>query len=262
MANMLIDKNRYSDLCISNPLLPAADKLFRDKSVFFVGGNLPVYETLETMFDSFCMEATNLFYLVFGPGETFLQGEEMAHQIKKNFHARLMARLDVAVGETALERIYAAGVDNVDFHLAGFSSTAALPRALQSSVKVFPRWGVAVTLPFADTSPDMTKKCIDRLLHEGIVPLPQLSFRSDGFLVGDDESVLTHLVAGWERSSVNLSAYLPLLAVTTPLAAARPAGLFRGFFDKLRHRHQLAESDIRRHLRVQPAADSLDSAGL
>jgi len=260
MANLVTDKSRFSVLASGRQNIPAADRLFREGSVFFVGGELPVYETLATMFDSFCMEATSLFFLTFGSRQTYPRGEEMARQIKKNFHARLMACLDQGVDSATIERAYAAGVDNVVIALDGGDarSCADLPAALLSARSVFPRWGAAATLQLDDVSPHR----IDRLLAEGIVPLVSFAGRPEELLPQDAESVLRHLVAGWERNSVPLSHYFPLISVMTPLVEANPAGLFRGFVGRLRDRRQLAESDIRRHLRVQQAENSLDSAGL
>lgn len=264
MAYLTTDKNRLRSLLSGSQQAPAADRLFRDRSVFFVGGVLPIYETLETMFDSFCTEATALFFLTFGHGETFLQGEEMARQIKKNFNVRLMARLELSADAAFLERIYAAGVDNVVFPLEVNSGIdrAKLPLSLQAARTVFPRWGAAATLLLGDEAPVLTRSRIDMLLQEGIVPLLQFSASAASQPPADVDAVLEHIVSGWERHSVSLQAYLPLISVMTPLVATKPAGLFRGFVDKLRDRQQLAGSDIRRHLRVQHAENSLDSAGL
>ena len=264
MANLVTDKSRLSDLLGNTEYAPTADRLFRNRSVFFVGGALPVYETLETMFDSFCTEATALFFLTFGSRGMFLQGEEMARQIKKNFNVRLMASLELFVDTADLERIYAAGVDNVVLPLTGTSGIdrGELPLPLKAAKAVFPRWGAAAMQLLGDEAPALIRSRIDLLLQEGIMPLVQFSDRSAGLSPEDIDSVLNHLVAGWERSSVPLSAYQPLVSVMTPLVATKPAGLFRGIVDKLRDRHQLAGSDIRRHLRVQHVQDSLDSAGL
>jgi hypothetical protein len=265
MATLVTDKNRLNALACGRLSVPVADRLFRDGSIFFVGGELPVYETLVTMFDSFCMEATSLFFLTFGPRGAYAQGEEMARQIKKNFHARLMAALDPEVDTATLERVYAAGVDNVVIHLDGrtlHQDSADLPAALYSARSVFPRWGAAAFLRFGEESPGQSKNRIDRLLGEGIVPLLRFPGRSAEFSPKDVETVLQHLVAGWERSSIPLQAYLPLISSMTPLVQDKPAGIFRGIVDRLRDRRQLAESDIRRHLRVQRAEDSMDSAAL
>jgi len=263
MANLITDKSRLSDLVGSNHHVPAPDRLYRDRNVFFVGGELPVYETLETMFNSFCTEATTLFFLTFGSRGTFPQGEEMARQIKKNFNVRLMASLELSVDAAALERIYAAGVDNVVFALLDNASAAdELSPALLAARTIFPRWGAAATLLLGDEASALTKGRIDVLLREGIVPLLQVSPRSASLSPEDIDAVLEHLVAGWERSSVPLPVYLPLISIMTHLVTPKPAGLFRGIVDRLRDRQQLAGSDIRRHLRVQQAENSLDSAGL
>lgn len=262
MANLISDKSRLSDLVGSNHDTPAPDRLYRDRNVFFVGGELPVYETLETMFNSFCTEATALFFLTFGPRGTFSQGEEMARQIKKNFNVRLMASLEVSVDAATLERIYAAGVDNIVFSLHGNANGAELLPSLHAARTIFPRWGVAAALLLGVEAPALTRGRIDMLLREGIVPLVQVSPRSTSLSPEDMDAVLEHLVAGWERSSVPLPVYLPLISIMTHLVAPKPAGLFRGIVDRLRDRQQLAGSDIRRHLRVQQIENSLDSAGL
>lgn len=261
MANLSIDKNRLHALTGGNVRTPAADALYREQSVFFVGGALPVYETLETMFDSFCTEATSLFFLTFGPVETFRQGEEMARQIKKNFHVRLMAGMELPVDVARVESVYAAGVDNLVFSLDA-GSGAGLPLPLQTAREVFLRWGTAAMLPLGGEAPAATMNRIDLLLGEGIVPLLQVSTVAAALSEAETTAVLEHLVSGWERHSVPLQAYLPLIGVMTPLVPTKPVGLFRGLVDRLRDRQQLAGSDIRRHLRVHQVENSLDSAGL
>ncbi len=264
MANLKTDKSRLSFLLDGNCQIPAADRLFRDQGVFFVGGALPVDQTMVTMFDSFCMEATTLFFLTFGTPETYSQGEEMARQIKKNFNVRLIANLAPTADAGTIERIYAAGVDNVLFFLEEDSVTAlsGLPLSLQAARIVFPRWGAVATLLPGNSAPALTISRIDRLLQEGIVPLVQISGRSSDLSGKDIVTLLDHLAFAWEQNSVPLQAYLPLITAMTPLVATKPATLFRGIVDRLRDRHQLAGSDIRRHLRVQQTENSLDSAGL
>jgi hypothetical protein len=262
MAPLVIDTYRLEELTGGSLPAPAADRLFRERGVFFVGGSLPVYETLVTMFDSFCMEATALFYLTLGSAETLAKGEEMARQIKKNFHCRLMARLDYAPATALLERLYAAGADSVDFHLAEVAADGELPQPVQAALQIFPRWSVSVTLSPGTSAAHRVTAVMDRLLQAGVVPLLQFSSKGGDCPAADREALWQHLAAGWERSGVNLAAYLPLLKVISPLTAARPAGRIRGLFERLRDQRQLAEADLRRHLRVAPATDSLDSAGL
>jgi len=257
MTSLTIDKKRLAALLDSNRQMPAVDRLYRDGNVLFIGGGLPLYQTLETMFNSFCTEATALFYLTLGSQAEESQNLEMVRQIKKNFHVRLMARLDVPVDATALERIYAAGVDNLDLHLP-VSTAAALPEIIPG---IFPRWGVAATLVLGEEDAACTIRRIDRLLYGGVVPLVQVSAQAAKLTGEQIETVLQSLANGWERSSVPLQAYLPLINAMTPLVQIKPAGLIRGFVDRLRDRQQLAGSDLRRHLRVVPE-NSLDSAGL
>jgi len=241
-----------------NRQLPAADRLYRDGSVLFIGGALPIHQTLETMFNSFCTEANALFYLTFGSRETVSQGLEMARQIKKNFHVRLMARLESPVDGPTLERVYAAGVDNIDFYLSE-GSKAVLPESIHG---VFPRWGIAATLILGVEDVACTIDKIDRLLQAGIVPMVEVSSKASILSTEKVITVLEYLADGWGKCSVPLQAYFPLISAVTPLVQEKPTGVFRGFIDRLRDRQQLAGSDMRRHLRVQQAENSLDSAGL
>ncbi len=256
MTSLTTDKKRLADLLVSNRQLPAEDRLYRDGNVLFIGGALPPYQTLETMFNSFCMEATALFFLTLGSRETLPQGLEMARQIKKNFHVRLMARLASPVDETTLGQLYAAGVDNVDFYLEGPS--AVMPE----SKGVFPRWGVAATLILGAEDAACTIDKIERLLQAGIVPMVEVSSKASTLSTEKVITVLDYLAGGWDRSSVPLQAYLPLIGAMTPLVQEKPAGVFRSIVARLRDRQQLVGSDIRRHLRVQQTENSLDSAGL
>lgn len=236
--------------------LPTPDRLYRDGSVFFVGGALPVYETTVTMFDSHCMEATELFFLTFGPEGSFAAGIEMARQIRKNFHVRLMAGISPDVEPANIERIYAAGVDNLVFSIGNFAGGKDLPAAIAVARQVFPRGGVGVSLPLAT----VTAAAIDRLWGEGIVPL--VTWGAD---VQANETVavaLESLIAVWDAAGATVSPYLPLLTSLAPLIDTRPAGPIRGFIDRFRNQRLLAGSALRRHLRVIPANDSLDSAGL
>lgn len=262
MVNLIHEASRQHPQSNSRPT-PAADQLYRDQNVFFVGGELPVYETLETMFASYCTEATALFFLTFGSRETFLQGEEMARQIKKNFTVRLMASLDFPLDAVTVERVYAAGVDNLIVPVPRqLTVHHQLPSPLQTARGIFPRWGIATTLVLGNDEPALTINRIDALLQAGIVPLLQIAEPSVRLLQAETTAILENLIASWKRNSVPFSAYLPLLTVMTNQANAKPVGIFRGFFDRLRDRHHVTGSDIRRHLRVQPAENSLDSAGL
>jgi hypothetical protein len=268
---MDVDLNKLSDL-IKQPLQPAAaDELRRCNNVFFVGGELPVNEALETMFDSFCTEATELFHLSFGAMNTFHNSEEMARQIKKNFNVRLMGRLNHPASTQVLERIYAAGVDILDIPPMIFSSTAAGQRdydrkawhdALMSARSVFSRWSVVSTLLAGEESPDATINEIDALLVYGIVPLVALAESATDSAPGAIAAIFRHLASGWKKYDVPIKPFMPMISFLTPLTKVNPPGLFRGLIDKFHDRRNLVASDLRRHLRVKHDEDSMDSASL
>lgn len=264
MSRLITDKEKLSALLSGSSQFAAADRLYREQSIFFVGGALPVYETLETMFNSCCAEAAALFCLTFASAGTGLQGEEMARQIKKNFHVRLMARIDAPLDESTLERIYAAGADNLLVTLAkdGAEEEFLQKVPFKAARVLFPGWGVAAALPLGGGPIVSTLRSIDLLLQEEVVPLLQFTPDSARIPALDISTVFEHLVSGWEQSSVPLQVYLPLISSMTPLVPDKPAGIFRGIFNKVLDRHRLAESDLRRHLRVQHPENSLDSAGL
>ena len=271
MKSLITDRKKLSTLLEGNQQLPAADRLYRDGSVFFIGGALPLHQTLETMFTSFCTEATSLFYLSFGPRETVSQGLEMARQIKKNFHVRLMARIDYPAPAQISEHVYAAGVDLIDIPLTVFDPLRAFDHgfnnqgvhdALLSARSVFPSWSVCSTLLIGAESPDSTISGIDALLNEGIVPLVTLSENAAGMESGSIAAVFSHLASVWHGHNVPLKPFIPLINSLTPLVPCEQTGLIRGLIDRFQERRMMAAADLRRHLRVKPAEDSLDSAGL
>lgn len=261
MAFLAIDNDRLTSPGIAPALQPAADLLFRSGSVFFVGGSLPVYETLVTMFESHCMAATALFFLTIEGGEGWQNGLEMARQIRKNFPARLVAGVDPRVAPHAVERLYAAGVDNLVF-FADRERGAAAPEAgaITAARQVFPRWGVGALLPLTDDPGPGHRETMDQLLAGGVVPIPLLpAGRTASEATAD---ALTALIASLEQAGSGVAPYLPLLTTLAPLKDCRPAGPVRGLIHRLRDQRQLAGSALRRYLRVDPSADSLDSAGL
>lgn len=268
---MVIDQSKLNDL-IERPLQPAAaGDLRRCDNVFFVGGELPVDETLETMFESFCTESTELFHLSFGPVSSLRNGEDMARQIKKNFNVRLMGRLAHPASAQVLEHIYAAGVDILDIPLTIFDRSVdgegrcerdALYDALLSARAVFPRWSVASTLLAGVESPASTMKGIDALLEDGVVPLVALSDSATDLAPDAIATIFRHLASGWRKYEVPIKPFLPLISFMTPLTPVEAPGLFRGLMDKFHDRRLLVASDLRRHLRVTRAEDSMDSAAL
>ena len=88
----VIDSHRLNILHETPLKYACSTNLRREGRVFFIGGDLPVYSTLETMYESYCLESTELFHVTFGDAGAFEQNLEMVRQIKRNFSIRLMAR--------------------------------------------------------------------------------------------------------------------------------------------------------------------------
>lgn len=266
---MIIDEKKLHAIMERPEPLPDANTLSRAGKVFFVGGDLPVYETLETMFESYCLESTDLFHLSFGARDDFSRGEEMARQIKKNFNVRLMGRFSYHPPASFIERAYAAGVDMLDIAVAAPAPTGGRPsdqqdlrESLAASVQLFPRWSTASTLKAGAEPPALLAREIDLLLETGVVPLVTLSPGVTSRQAEEIAAVFAHLASGWERHRATVKPFLPLISLTTPLVPAENTGRLGNFIDRIRDRHLLAKSDLRRHLRVVPVEDSLDSAGL
>lgn len=268
---MTIDQHKLREL-ISRPVKPAtATELRRAGNVFFIGGELPARETLETLFESHCQAPAELFHLSFSDLNNFHLGEELARQIKKNFSAHLVGRLDYPAPPHIIERAYVAGVDILDLPLQVFDQGLALERKLAKDARleaiafartVFPRWGVASTLVAGEEPSCSTVSGIDFLLAAGVVPLVELSSRAAHYSAAEIAAIFGHLAAGWKKHKVTVKPLLPLLDLTTPLTAAKPKGLFRGFIEKVYDRQLLATSDLRRSLRVRQVEESFESAGL
>lgn len=268
---MTIDQDKLRAL-ISRPARPAAaTELRREENVFFIGGGLQARETLEALFDSYCQAPAELFHLAFGDIGHFHLGEELARQIKKNFSAHLLGRLDYPAPPFIIERAYAAGVDILDIPLNVFDSGLAkergigkdeLLRSIQYARTVFPKWGVAVTLLVGEEPPCSTVSGIDYLLAAGVVPLVGISARAAHYPAAEIGALFEELAARWKKHRVAVKPLQPLLGLTTPLVSVRTKGILRGFMERAYDRQLLATSDLRRSLRVKRVEESFESAGL
>ncbi|WP_243370016.1 hypothetical protein [Geotalea sp. SG265] len=244
--------------------------LRRDGNVFFVGGDLPVRETLETIFDSHCQVPAELFCLTISSLNTFHQGEELARQLKKNFNTHLLVRLNFPAPAFAIERAYAAGADILDIPLHLFDQALAGERglakeerlqALRFAQGVLPRWGVASTLMAGEEPSCSTISAIDTLAGAGIIPLVDLSPRAARYPQEEIAAIFSHLTTVWKKRKMIIKPLLPLVSMTTPLDI-RPRGMLKGLMDKIYDRQLLATSDLRRSLKVRQIDASFDSAGL
>ena len=268
---MIIDQQILREL-INRPLKTyAPTELRREGNVFFLGVDLPVKETLETLFESHCQVPAELFFVSFGHIDGFHRGEELARQIKKNFSAHLVGRLDYPAPPFIIERAYAAGVDIIDIPLTIFDQALALERGLEKDARlaaleharnVFPRNSVVSTLLAGEEPSCSTISGIDALLTAGIVPLVELSPRAAHYAGDEIKAVFHHLLMQWRKQKVTIKPLLPLVALTTPLVAARPKGMLQGVLGRIYDRQLLASSDLRRNLRVKRMEESFESAGL
>ena len=268
---MIIDRQKLHALTHRPFRRPGTGELRREGNVFFIGGELPPQETLETVFDSHCQAPADLMVITFGGVETFHRGEEMTRLLKKNFSVHLMGRFEYPAPPHILERAYVAGIDLVDIPLDLFDSGLSRERGLgkderlrtlEAALTIFPQGGVASTLIVGDEACCATVSGIDTLLKAGIIPLAELSPRAERYPREEIEAVFHHLAEGFHRRKAPTKPLQPLMALTTPLAPARPGGILKGFMDKLHDRRLLATSDLRRSLRVRQVEESFESSGL
>ena len=267
---MRVDEKKIRELVARNsPFSP--DELRRQENVFFIGGNLPERQTIETLYESHYQSNAALFHLTFGGRDRFANGENLARLIKKNFNARLAGRLDFAPTPQMIDRAYAAGIDILDIPLQSYRCASATGegaeheervKALAYARTIFPRWSVVSTFAAPKESPATVKDRIDALLEDGIVPLVELSGGAAGAAEKELTQLFGYLQSGWQMKKVPVKPLLPLIYLITPLAPATRKGILRGFIDSVEDRRLLATSDLRRLLRVKEVAESFESSGL
>lgn len=242
------------------------EKLFRLDTVFFIGGNLPVYETLETMYESYCLESTDLFHVTFADRVDLERNLEMVRQIKKNFTVRIMGRIDFEIPSPLIEMTYLAGLDLLDIpHVVpqdDVSGPGTRELFSMSAAEIFPRWSIVSSLGMGTLSPGLMQSAIDRLLTIGIVPLPVMDNSTVESGVEEAAATLTYVSSAWQRHGVSIRPLLPLIRLVAPLDSSESTGFIRSVFNRIQDRHILATSDIRRHLRTRGAEASFESAGL
>lgn len=267
---MTIDQQRLKSL-IARPVRPAApQELRREGSVFFVGGELPARETLETVFESHCQAPAELFCVSFASLDTFHRGEELARLLKKNFSAHLLGVFAYPPPPHLVERAYVAGVDLIDIPLVVFDEGLSRERrlgreeclaALAHARTVFPRWSTVSTLLAGEEATCSTIAGIDSLVASGVLPLVGLSPRAGHYRTEEIALLFAHLAAAWRRARAVVKPLQPLIDLSTPLAAP-PKGIVSRFFERVYDAKLRASSDLRRHLRVRQVEESFESAGL
>ncbi|MFH1027462.1 MAG: hypothetical protein V1791_05605, partial [Pseudomonadota bacterium] len=241
--------------------------LRREGKVFLIGGNLPVFSTLETMYESYCQESSELFHITFGDAGQFERNIEMVRQIKRNFSIRLMGRITYPLSQAQIERVYLAGLDILEIREGkpgrrDDSDNESRAFEPASATGIFPRWSVVYSMASAHRSTHEVHDRINLSLASGVIPLLSTTGRDSLWSPEETKDAFAFLAAEWRRHRVPLKPIVPLLRLVTPFVFAEPAGFLRNAIDKLQDRRILASSDLRRHLRTSGAEASFESAGL
>lgn len=264
-----IDSHKLSKLCSVAHDGVNTDDLRREGRIFFIGANLPIYSTLETMYESYCQESSELFHVTFGDSEKFEHNLEMVRQIKRNFSMRLMGRIGYRLTESQIERVYLAGLDILDIPGASIEndnadgdSNSAFSAVFKAATATFTRWSVVSTIAAGQGTPQTVRDNINELLRNGVMPLLDFANKRDYWNEEEVHNSYRFLAVEWHRHRVPLKPLVPLLRLTTPFEFSTPSGFLREVFDKFQERRDMATSDLRRHLRTSGAEASFESAGL
>ncbi|GFE60354.1 hypothetical protein [Geobacter sp. AOG2] len=262
-----INSQRLQTLIEEPFILPSPRELRRWGAVFFIGGDLPVFETLETMYESHCQEATGLFHVTFSGRSELRANLELVRQIKKNFSVRLMGRINAALPEAHFEQLYLAGLDILDIPLRAFgdaersASHDQLPYFARAAA-VFPHWSLISSLTTNEMTAPELRSTIDAVLNNGIVPLLTMAPGTNGRGRDEITALFAYLSDAWHRHEVALKPLLPLIHVSTPLESSESSGLLRNAIGRFHDRRTLVTGNLLRHLRTSGAEASFESAGL
>lgn len=243
----------------------------REGRVFFIGGNLPVYSTLETMYESYCLESTDLFHVTFGDAGAFEQNLDMVRQIKRNFSIRLMGQISYPLSASQVGQVYLAGLDILDIPQQAYGKyPAAAPagdggewrETFCAAAATFTRWSIVSSIIADQAATADVRSAIHDLLDHEIIPLLLLAGYGNGWNPAESGDLFLYLAAEWHRHRVPLKPIMPLLRLTTPFELTASPGFLRDAIDKFQERGIMATSDLRRHLRTSGAEASFESAGL
>ncbi|MDD2898306.1 MAG: hypothetical protein PHI31_06295 [Desulfuromonadaceae bacterium] len=267
--DLIIDEKKIEGLLTANHAVPDANGLTREGRVFFIGANLPIHSTLETMYESYCQESSDLFHITFGDAVKFEENLEMLRQIKRNFSIRLMGRIGYRLSELQIQRTYLSGLDILDMPVSphedddsGSIGSCAVPSKYKAATEIFPHWSVVSSIQIGQCTPRAVHERIGELLRNGIIPLLDAARKN---VTWNEQTVIAcyrFIAAEWHRHRVPLKSIVPLLRLTTPFVLAQKTGYLRDVIEKLDDRRILAASDLRRHLRTRDAEASFESAGL
>lgn len=202
-------------------------------------------------------------------------------QIKKHFSSFISLRGFPPRNPRDIDKIYAAGVDLLNYPLEGFGHPKQMERILPAkeileglkyAVDIFPQGAVSTELIFGSGSMDLAKEKIDLLSGKGILPLLKLPGRHGraDFDFGRIAETSRHLAQAAQREKLNLKWLYPACQYVTPLDAAffteSPAptrlAVKPVYQSKIGKRAFEGFAALRRRLRVKNISDSYESAGL
>ncbi|MEE9258580.1 MAG: hypothetical protein V3U37_03465 [Nitrospinaceae bacterium] len=201
-------------------------------------------------------------------------------EIKKKFSTFVALRGFPPQDEHTLDKIYAAGIDLLNFPLEGFTgskkskgmfSDEEVYRSLEYAAGIFPEGAVWTEL-LCSGSVQVIKEKIDRLTQKGILPFIKLQPVS--MASGDEykkvEEAARHLEAAVQRHKIPLKWLYPACRFVTPLdtrfftdgsesarLSAKPV-----YKSKLGKKASEGFAFLRRKLRIKNLSDSYESAGL
>ncbi len=205
----------------------------------------------------------------------------MIRSIKKNTGLFLSLRGLPPEEKRKIDKIYAAGIDLLDFPLEGFSDPEYLEQimpqenifqALEYAAGIFPKGAVFTELVTDNKSLEDTHSQISRLAKVGVIPILDLrkTHKLGGIQYTDMLQLVRHLKESVRGNKTPLKWLFPMNHFVSPLdanfflqkpseakLATRP--IYRSLLGKKASEGFAA---MRRKLRVQDISDSYESAGL
>ncbi len=266
-----IDSHRLELLKKSTDIYASPELLHRVGELFFIGANLPIHSTLETMYESYCQESSELFHVTFGEAGLFEHNLEMVRQIKRNFSIRLMGRIEYRLSAAQIERVYLAGLDLLDIQRSSYDifsgsevdyGSDGWRIAIEAARATFTRWSVISTIDAEHATPQTVRENIRELLEKGVIPLLKAASDRSLWSFAETGNIYEYLATEWHKYRVPLKPIMSLLRLTTPFVLTEQPGFLRNVIDKIQDRSSIATSDLRRHLRTSGAEASFESAGL
>ncbi|OGW14669.1 MAG: hypothetical protein A3K09_02990 [Nitrospinae bacterium RIFCSPLOWO2_12_FULL_47_7] len=200
-------------------------------------------------------------------------------EIKAQFRTFISLRGFPPKEKGDIDKIYAAGVDLLNYPFEGFSNRTdksfpakRVMQGLEYAVEIFPQGAVSTELVFEPGLDKSMNEKVDLLAQKGIIPFLRFPERMGGNMndyAGIVDS-LQHLAQSAQRHKLNLKWLFPACHLVTPLDTAfftddsnsarltvRPV-----YQSKIGKRASEGFAALRRKLRVRNISDSFESSGL